>query len=375
MTLFANFRRINNRIRRLLSKLSSALAGRRIASAPTPASTDVSQDFIVEVYRRTLGREPSAAEITEASELTSLGGTREFLTQVCARSTVPPVKAATITPLFVPPGHYYSPIVDVDTLRDAGFLARRDVSSLASIQLDESKMLKTFETLALHFAKINFPETDEASHRYYYQNVFYSYGDAIILSSLLREYRPKRVIEVGSGFSSAVILDTLDDAGLGMTRCTFIEPFPERLRSLLLPADELRVEIIEQPIQKVGHEFFAGLDAGDILFIDSTHITKTGSDVNYELFEILPNLRPGVLIHFHDVFWPFEYPESWIFQDNRSWNELYILRAFLMHNDEYEILYFNDFFNKTFGAVVFNAHPLIPLNPGGGLWLRKRGSQ
>ena len=111
--------------------------------------------------------------------------------------------------------------------------------------------------------------------------------------------------------------------------------------------------------------------------IDSSHIVKTGSDVHFELTELLPRLRRGVVVHFHDVFYPFEYPEKWVLEDNNSWNEIYYLQTFLMHNDAFEIIYFNDYFSKVHGDTILASLPpdvsaLVRLNPGGGLWLRRR---
>jgi hypothetical protein len=98
---------------------------------------------------------------------------------------------------------------------------------------------------------------------------------------------------------------------------------------------------------------------------------KTASDVCYELFDILPHLAEGVLIHFHDMFWPFEYPASWVLDENRSWNELYGLRAFLMYNQEFEIIFFNDYFLRFEHDMIQEAYPTFLKNPGGSLWLRK----
>ena len=127
---------------------------------------------------------------------------------------------------------------------------------------------------------------------------------------------------------TASLLDTADELSL-RPRITCIEPYPERLRSLLRTADE--VEILETPVQKVSLSRFAELGSGDILFIDSTHVLKSGSDVHYELFEILPSLQPGVAVHFHDLPYPFEYPLQWVFEENYSWNEAYAPRAFLIY--------------------------------------------
>ena len=79
-----------------------------------------------------------------------------------------------------------------------------------------------------------------------------------------------------------------------------------------------RVRVFEKPVQQVPLSIFDALQAGDILFIDFTHVLRTGGDVCFELFEILPRLSRGVLVHFHDMFWPFEYPRSWSVDENRS---------------------------------------------------------
>jgi hypothetical protein len=118
---------------------------------------------------------------------------------------------------------------------------------------------------------------------------------------------------------------------------------------------------------------FDDLSAGDILFIDSTHIVKTGSDVCCELFEILPRLPAGVLVHFHDIFWPFEYGEDWVLNENRSWNEIYALRAFLTYNSQFEIIFFNDFFRQFRRDLIAQTYPKFLNNTGGAIWLRRRG--
>ena len=119
-------------------------------------------------------------------------------------------------------------------------------------------------------------------------------------------------------------------------------------------------------------DVFATLERGDILFLDTTHISKTGSDVNHELFEILPRLSSGVVIHFHDIFADFDYPEDWIYDQNRSWNELYVLRAFLMYNESFEIIYANDAFAAARSELISEKCPQILENQGAGLWLRKK---
>jgi hypothetical protein len=106
--------------------------------------------------------------------------------------------------------------------------------------------------------------------------------------------------------------------------------------------------------------------------VDSSHVSKTGSDVNYYLFQILPRLKPGVVIHIHDMFWPFEYLEEWVLSEKRSWNEAYLVHAFLQYNSAFEIVYWNNYAFHFLSAELRAAMPLCLGNEGGSLWLRKR---
>ena len=116
------------------------------------------------------------------------------------------------------------------------------------------------------------------------------------------------------------------------------------------------------------------LEAGDFLFVDSSHVSKTGSDVNFIFFEVLPRLKPGVIIHFHDVFTPMEYPRSWVMKPGAwfGFNEIYILRAFLMYNPEFEIIMFNTFLEEHHEEWFRKNMPLCLENKGGSIWLRKK---
>jgi len=198
-------------------------------------------------------------------------------------------------------------------------------------------------SLAKDYGQLHFPRTKSESHRYYFENAFFSYSDAVIYSLIIRRYQPKRIIEVGSGFSSACALDTLEEMG-HEARLSLIEPNPDRLFSILTSDDQqdLEIEIISTVVQEVESAFFKHLGSGDILFIDSSHVSKAGSDLNYLLHEVLPCLNPGVLVHFHDVFHNFEYPRAWI-EEGISLNEQYILRSFLQYNEKFQILLFNNY--------------------------------
>jgi hypothetical protein len=274
--------------------------------------------------------------------------------------------------LHAPPGHYFSPIVNPAELTS---IAKTNScpDNIPGIKLDIKLIEQKWQQLHPYLNQTPFPYEKSQSFNYYFNNPAYGIGDACIYFAMLNAHKPKRVVEIGSGFSSACLIDTANHCLNHLPEIIFIEPFPNLLRALVSIQDLKIAELYEQPVQQTEKTFFRKLQAGDFLFIDSTHVLKTGSDVNFNLFTVLPLLNSGVIIHFHDVFWPFEYPNQWIIEDNRSWNELYALRAFLMHNEDYEILFFNDFFAKNYKHRAVKEFPQFLDNPGGGLWLRKIG--
>ena len=180
------------------------------------------------------------------------------------------------------------------------------------------------------------------------------------------------MIEIGSGFSSAVALDVNDLFLDGAMELTFIEPFPDERLLRLAGEAELGARLIRKPLQDVDPALFARARAtNDVLFVDSTHVARAGSDVNHLVFEVLPSLRAGVLVHVHDVFYPFEYPAAWV-RDGRAWNEAYLLRAFLQYNEAFEIVLFNTYLEQARPEWFAEHMPLCLKNPGGSIWLRRR---
>ena len=273
---------------------------------------------------------------------------------------------------MVPAGHFYSPIPDMrEVLRRGDVLFRRNVSDCPGVDVRAEEQLELVDRLTQFYGELPFPETPNGSTRYYFGNQFFRHGDAIVLYAMIRYFRPRRVIEVGSGFSSAVMLDTNERFLDKATRFTFIEPYPERLLSLITRDDKENCEILESPVQDVDLAVFETLGPGDILFIDSSHVVKAGSDVPHLLFNVLPGLRAGVIVHFHDVFWPFEYPKEWLMAGT-AWNEAYFIRAFLEYNDKFEVLLFNSFIAERHREVLRDKMPLALTDPGASLWLRKK---
>lgn len=267
-----------------------------------------------------------------------------------------------------PPGHFYSPIPSLDEVhRQAGRLFGAPPRTLPGIELREAEQLELLCLLQGFYDEQPFSERKGAL-RYFFENPAYSYSDAIFLYGMIRHARPRRIIEVGSGYSSCAMLDTSELFFGGRIQCTFIEPHPKLLRSLIRAGDT--IELLESALQDVAIDRFAALEDGDILFIDSTHVAKIGSDVNYLFAEILPALERGVYVHFHDIFYPFEYPKAWVYE-GRAWNEAYLLRAFLTFNAKFEITLFNTFLEHFHRAYFAEHLPLCLKNEGGSIWLRR----
>ncbi|MEK7255540.1 MAG: class I SAM-dependent methyltransferase, partial [Bacteroidota bacterium] len=268
-----------------------------------------------------------------------------------------------------PPGHFYSPVFDVEELklRQDKIWTGVDKKEVAGIDLNDEGQVALATSFEKYYAEMPF-DKGLPDLRYAFVNDFYSYTDGITLYSMMRHFQPKRIVEVGSGHSSALMLDTKEHFKMD-TELVFIEPFPERLNSLLRQNDREQCRVVVSPVQEVDPAFFAGLGKNDILFIDSSHVVKTGSDLHYLIFKVIPALNPGVLIHFHDVFYPFEYPKNWVFM-GRNWNEDYFLRAFLMYNNAFRIRFFAHFLHAHYNHVFANM-PLCYKNIGGNIWLEK----
>jgi hypothetical protein len=238
------------------------------------------------------------------------------------------------------------------------------------VNLNEANQLRLYKELARFYPDFPFPKKPDGSSRYYYDNPYFGSEDAFTLFSMMRHFRPKRIIEVGSGYSSAVMLDTNERFLDKSVATVFIEPFPQRLHSLLREADSKQSTIIPSFVQDVDIKVFDSLEAGDVLFIDSSHIAKVGSDVVYLFFEVLPRLKAGVFVHFHDIFWPFEYPADW-HENGFSFNEAYVLRAFLEFNSSFEIVFFNSWIAQTHQEEVARSTPLLAGPHGVSIWLRR----
>ncbi|MBE2213173.1 MAG: class I SAM-dependent methyltransferase [Opitutaceae bacterium] len=271
---------------------------------------------------------------------------------------------------FHPPGHFYSPIPAREEIDDA-FRRADPTLAFGGVELDEAAQFALLQTFAGWLPQMPFPEHATPEWRYHLDNPSYAAFDGVMLYSMLRHAQPRRIIEVGSGFSSAAMLDLNEHVFGGRMELTFIDPDMRRLRALLRLGDESRVRMLEQRVQEVPLAEFDRLEAGDVLFIDSSHVAKIGSDVNRLYFDVLPRLKPGVFIHIHDVAANLEYPREWL-EEGRAWNESYLLRAFLMYNGAFEVVLFSPWIAALRAAWLHEHMPVCARGGGGQIWLRRK---
>ena len=225
------------------------------------------------------------------------------------------------------------------------------------------------ERIAALIADEPFAAEPAPDRRFYVSNPAFGIADASMLHGILRLQRPSRIVEIGSGYSSALVLDVVE-RHLPGTTVTFVEPYTDLLRSLMQPGDDDRCRIIEQRAQDLPLEVLEELGDGDVLLLDSTHVVRTGSDVCRLVLEVLPALAPGVVVHIHDIFWPFELPRAWV-EEGRQWAECYLVRAFLTGNRDWEIVLFNDYLGRYHVPFFQRVLPQFLANPGGSLWIRR----
>lgn len=273
-----------------------------------------------------------------------------------------------------PNGHFYSPVVDPAEISSREDRIWPAVPECLGVDFNSSRHRDILENVLPRYIPLyDYPETLEETPtlcRFFTRNSQFSWLDSRMLFAFLNAWRPRRMIEVGSGFSSLLVAD-VNRRFLGNSLdFTCIEPYP---RPFLQQPVEGITRVLQDKVQDVNASVFEGLDAGDVLFIDSSHVAKTGSDVNHLVFNIFPRLRTGVLIHIHDIFLPGEYPKDWVIGENRSWNEQYVIRALLMNSTAFRVLFGCYYALLTFPELIGKALRLKDgaAIGGGSLWLEK----
>lgn len=205
---------------------------------------------------------------------------------------------------------------------------------------------------------------------FHFDNDAFMSGDAEVWYQLVRATKPKRIFEIGSGHSTrlailAIERNRADDPDY---RCRHVCVEPYEMPWL----EQSSVEIVRRRVEELGVGFFSELDAGDILFIDSSHVIRPQGDVLFEYLELLPTLAPGVLVHVHDIFSPRDYPESWLVEQVKFWNEQYLLEAFLADNHCWQVVgALNFLHHRHYDALKAVAPRLLPNREPGSFYLAR----
>ena len=283
------------------------------------------------------------------------------------------------TSVFAESGHFYSPIQDPKEVETylASALYQRQRTRVDAL-LDYPGMAQIWRQIRV--GVVAFPLMPELGFRYYIANNQFQMIDSAVASAMLTHLNPTRIVEIGCGFSTAAMFDTIDRmAAPRLQNFTCIDPDMSRLDALSLSG---KIERRAERVQDVDLAVFAELKAGDILFIDSSHVLKAASDVHYEYLHILPSLPSGVIVHIHDVFYPFEYPRQWLLREVRAWNEAYLVDMMLTYGNGYEVLFFNHAMIENYPSVLDEELRLLErekeLRPrahqrtNGSIWLKKR---
>jgi len=272
-----------------------------------------------------------------------------------------------------PAGHFYSPVVDPATVAQARVWPDRP--DIRGIDFNDASHVQILSELFPRFMRdYDYPPTLPVTPTlasFFGNNPHFSMLDAPALFVLLRAWKPRRIIEVGSGFSTLLMAD-VNRRFLGReVSISCIDPYPPVF--LRHGTDGIGHQV-ERRVQELPLEHFADLQAGDLLFIDSSHVAKTDSDVNFLFFDVFPRLAAGVLVHLHDIFLPHDYPPDWVLGENRSWNEQYLLRALLMHSGGFEVLFGCSYAFWSYPALVIAAlaNPDGAGYGGGSFWMRRR---
>lgn len=239
----------------------------------------------------------------------------------------------------ITPNHYYEPIPDTRALEDELWSNNSDLVGIDMREESQINLLYQFHS-KFKGEYERFPRNKTSiPHQYYVNNGGFESVDGEILYCMIRQFKPKKIIEIGSGNSTYLaaqaVLKNKEEDGI---ECELIaiEPYPNDVLNIGFSALS---ELIPEEVQNIPLSKFSELTENDILFIDSSHVLKIGNDVQYEYLKILPNLNKGVIVHIHDIFLPSEYKKEWILREHIFWTEQYLLQAFLTYNSDFEVLW------------------------------------
>jgi predicted O-methyltransferase YrrM len=256
--------------------------------------------------------------------------------------------------------HFYEPMVRRSML-DPDWSKNR---SIPGLEIDLEAQWKLLDSFDYRDELMQFLDEPSDPNGYYYDNPYFGPGDADFYYSIIRKNKPKRIVEIGSGYSTRLACaasraNETEESGSG-SRVTCIEPYSND--SMLSALD---IDLIRMPVEEVDIELFASLEPNDILFIDSSHMIRPQGDVLYEIQQVLPRVAPGVWIHIHDIFTPRDYPPDWLIDRMYFWNEQYVLESFLAFNRDFRVVGALNYLNSVDTERFRGRMPLVDFRPEG----------
>lgn len=274
----------------------------------------------------------------------------------------------------ITPVYYQMPIPDTRTLKESLW---QELSEMVGIDINEQYQIDMLSLFSSRFKEEyeNFPRNKTpVPYQYYVNNGFFQSVDGEILYCMIRHSKPKRIFEIGSGNStylSAQAIHRNKDEGGHECELIVVDPYSNDVLKAGFPGLS---KLILKEVQDIPTSEFSNLEENDILFIDSSHALKIGSDVQARaLLEILPRLNQGVIVHFHDIFMPAEYPKKWVLEDCKFLNEQYVLQAFLAFNRSFEVQWAGSFMHIRHPSKLeaafssYNRDTCLP----GSFWIRR----
>lgn len=303
--------------------------------------------------------------------------------------------------------HFYTPLNDPEWLEQNRDLWKASVPR--GIEWDVEGQMRVAAEVGRYVEELRDVPVEEPGERdargkvvgpatYHWNNNFFTSADALVWYGLVRSRRPGRIVEVGCGWSSLLLKRAIEandrdatkteESGAtgcsedpshcplsvrshgerGGTRVTQVEPYPNERVFAALPGEWERHRVV---VQRAPMSVFESLRAGDVLFYDGSHCSRVASDVNWMVFRVLPRLAKGVLVHFHDIFWPREYPRAWLFERLQTWNEQYVLQALLMNSTAYRVVIANGMLDAVRGPEVEKLYQGVQKPGGGSVWIEK----
>ena len=264
--------------------------------------------------------------------------------------------------------HYYEPLTFESDLR----YGLRNERIISGLDMNESEQIALLQEFRYRDELLSLPVENPGSIQFFFHNGSFESGDAEYLYNIVRHFKPRRIVEIGSGHSTLLARHAIDKnvAENSIYKCDHvcIEPYEAPW------LESTGAKIIRSKVELCPIDIFEKLERNDILFIDSSHVIRPQADVLHEYLYILGRLAPGVLVHVHDVFTPYDYPAEMVIKDRRMWDEQYLLEAFLCFNSSFEVIGAVNWMNRTHRDRLSEACPVLLREQGrepGSFWMKR----